>query len=318
MKFMELEKKQSFKEKNWISLTAYRTLFVLKLLIEKPRTLDEIVQELKKNKNTQKSLSKDTVRITLKTLKTAGCVFAKANKTNNYKYELLSHPFCLNFTKEELNALLKLRTKVSDGLPFQKIFLLNDLYEKIIMLTGDEAQIELVNSSKPLLGVDKAILKQLSSKKLFGKKIKISYNSPTNGNEKIDIIVGKISFDEGKLYLHCYNYKYKSYSLLNIERIKDIDAIYLSETIEQNYLYEVVYELFGESKNNFEKKDYETILKTEKESIKIKALVNNEFCFIQRLLLFGADFKIISPDSFREKLISKIKSIQKGYSNEQI
>lgn len=315
---MGLEKQQTFKEKNWISLTAYRTLFVLKLLIEKPRTLEEIVQELKTNKNTQKSLSKDTVRITLKTLKAAGCIFSKVNKTNNYKYELLSHPFGLKFSLEELSSLLKLRNKLSDSLSLREIFLLNDLYEKIIMLTGDEEQIELVNSSKPLLGVNNNILKQLSSSKLYGKKIKISYYSPTNGDEKIDIVVGKISFDDGKLYLHCYNYKYKSYSLLNIERIKGIDAIYLSESIEQNYLYEVIYNLFGESKNNFEKKDFETVITTDEDSITVKALVSNEFCFIQRLLLFGADFKIVSPDSFREKLISKIKSIQKGYSNEQI
>ncbi len=315
---MIVEQKQPSKEKNWISLTAYRTLFVLNLFLEKPRTLAELIQELKSNKITQKSVSKDTVRITIRTLKTAGCVFNTPTKANKYKYELVSHPFNLDFTQEEIDALIDLRNKASDNLSLQEIFVLNELYEKIILLTGNDADIEMINSSKPLFDVDKELLQQLSSSKLQGKKIKIRYNSPTNGEEIIDIIVGKISFDEGKLYLHCYNYKYNSNSLLNIERIKGIEAVYLSETLEQNYLYEVVYELFGESKNNYETKDFEIILKSDELSMTVKALVNNEFCFIQRLLLFGADFKIVTPDSFKEKLISKIKMIQKGYEDEKI
>ncbi len=82
---MVLRQNQEAKEKNWISLTAYRTLFVLKLLIEKPRTLDELVKELKSNKITEKSISKDTVRITINTLKTSGCVFKRTTKANNDK-----------------------------------------------------------------------------------------------------------------------------------------------------------------------------------------------------------------------------------------
>ena len=41
--------------------------------------------------------------------------------------------------------------------------------------------------------------------------------------------------------------------------------------------------------------------------------MENEFCFIQRILLLGSDFKINSPEFFREKLINKLKLIQKGY-----
>lgn len=304
--------------KSWISLTGYRTLFVLKLLLEKPRTIDELISELSQNKNTQKSLSKDTVRITLKTLKSAGCVFAKSSKTNGYKYEILSHPFNLELSNEEIDSLIKVRNKASFDLSWQDVFALNKLYEKIIFLTKNKEKIELVKSTEPLFDVDKDVLAQLSSPNIFGKKIQIKYYSPTNGEEIFDIVVGKISYNDGKLYLHCFNYKYNSNSLLNVERIKEIQTVYLSQTLQENYLYEVVYELFGESKCNFEKKDFETILEENEEKLIVKACVNNEFCFVQRLLLFGADFKIISPDSFREKLINKIKLIQKGYENEKI
>lgn len=304
--------------KSWISLTGYRTLFVLKLLLEKPRTIDELIAELSKNKNTRKSLSKDTVRITLKTLKSAGCVFSKSSKTNGYKYEILSHPFNLELSNIELDSLIKLRNKVSLDLDWQDVFMLNKLYEKIVSLTKKQENVEMINSSAPLFDVDEDILTQLSSPNLFGRRVQIKYYSPKNGEEIFDIVVGKISYDEGKLYLHCFNYKYNSNGLLNIERIKEIQAVYLSQTIQEHYLYEVVYELFAESKNSFDKKDFETVLEKNEEKLTVKACVNNEFSFIQRLLLFGADFKIVSPDFFREKLINKIKMIQKGYENEEI
>ena len=81
----------------------------------------------------------------------------------------------------------------------------------------------------------------------------------------------------------------------------------------KNSSYKVVYELLGNSKNIFKIQKNEEIISRNTNSIKIEALVDNEFLFIQRLLLFGTDFKIISPDFFREKLIDKIKLIQKGY-----
>ena len=46
------------------------------------------------------------------------------------------------------------------------------------------------------------------------------------------------------------------------------------------------------------------------------AKIEDEFMFIQRILQFGTDFNIISPDFFKEILINKIKLIQKGYKND--
>ena len=66
------------------------------------------------------------------------------------------------------------------------------------------------------------------------------------------------------------------------------------------------------SKNRFQM-IREKIIKDNKTSMLVEAKVQNEFLFVQRLLLLGMNFKIISPDFFREKLISKIKLIQKGY-----
>ena len=313
---MESKKRvQQESKKTWISLTGYRTLYVLKLLLEKSRTIDELVELLRANQYTNKSLSKDTVRITINTLRAAGCEISGLNKESNYKYILYSHPFVLNFTSEELDALVKLRKNASDNLSWKKILVVNELFDKIFALTKNENQIDLIDSAKIFADISKDVLDELVNPNVLNKRMTIKYLSPKNGDEIFDIIVGNISFSDGKLYLSCFNYKYNSKSLLNIERIKEVVSISMAEETQQQYLYEVEYELFGDSFSLYEKAEYETIIETKDNSLIIKALVDNEFTFIQRLLLFGADFRIISPDSFREKLVNKIKLIQRGYEN---
>ncbi len=301
-------------EKNlWISLTGYRTLFLLKLLLEKSRTIDELTDYFKNNRYTNKAVSKDTVRLTINTLKSAGCKISRPSIKNNYHYELISHPFNLNLSEKEIEVFLKLRELFSENLSWQKVLILNKLYEKIASLTGNPDYINKINETMPLSEINKDLLSQLSDFKLAGKKIQISYLSPRNGEENLDVILHKIKYENSKVYLWCYICKYKMNNLLSLERIKNINYISTEKYNIEDNLYEVVYKLSGISMLTFETKDYETVLEKTKDYIIVKANVVNEFWFIQRLLQFCGDFKIISPDFFKEKLINKVKSIRKLY-----
>ncbi len=302
------------KKKNiWISLTGYRSLVVLKALIEKNRTIAELTEILKNNKITSKSVSKDTVRLTVNTLKSAGCNISRPSKSNNYTYQLLSHPFKLKISEEELRALIKLREKLSEESDQNEILIYNDICEKIISLTDDKTALALIKETEPLANADKKLLKTFSNPSLKNKRIKIVYNSAEKGDEEIDIIFKDITFENGKLYLDCYLFKYNSHGVLNFERIKEIKTIGLADEIKTVQTYNVEYSITGNSVINYEKEKYETILEQNNDKIVVRAEVVNEFLFIQRLLLFGSDFKIISPDFFREKLINKIRKIQKEY-----
>ena len=311
---MEIRHQLVKEEKNpWISLTGFRTLFILKLLLEKSRSVDELIEHLKNNKITNKSLSKDTVRLTINTLKSAGCEIQRPSKKNNFKYELKSHPFNLNLSKSETETFIKLREKFSEDLYWKDILVLNRLYEKIFSLTNNSDYINLVNETKPLSAINKNLLWELSSNKLTGKKIQINYLSTKNGEENLDIVPHKIKYENGKIYLWCYIFKYKMNNLLNIEKIKKINYVSTEKFNIEDNLYDVTYKLCGLSMLDFQLKDYETILEKTPDYIIVKANVNNEFWFIQRLLQFCGDFKIISPDFFKEKLINKVKSIRKLY-----
>ncbi|HIS88145.1 TPA: WYL domain-containing protein [Candidatus Avigastranaerophilus faecigallinarum] len=304
-----LEKTKKF----WISITGYRTLLILKSLMVRSYTIDELVEILKNDSITNKAVSKDTVRIAINTLKSVGCEILRPNKANNYKYQLIKHPFSLKISDKELKTFTMLRDKIAEEIKYDDVFTLNDLYEKLISLTLNEEQIDYVNNTQPLKKINKKILKDITNQQIIGKKVQIKYLSPNFGEEDIEVIPQKITYESGKIYLRCYIFKYETNSLLNVERILKINSIDMFNIYNKNSSYKVVYELCGNSKNIFKVQKNEKIISGNTNSIKVEALVDNEFLFIQRLLLFGTDFKIISPDFFREKLIDKIKLIQKGY-----
>ena len=304
-----LEKTKKF----WISITGYRTLLILKSLMVRSYTIDELVEILKNDSITNKAVSKDTVRIAINTLKSVGCKILRPNKANNYKYQLIKHPFSLKISDKELKTFTMLRDKIAEKIKYDYVFKMNYLYEKLISLTLNEEQIDYVNNTQPLKKINKKILKDITNQQIIGKKVQIKYLSPNFGEEDIEVIPQKITYESGKIYLRCYIFKYETNSLLNVERILKINSIDMFNIYNKNSSYKVVYELCGNSKNIFKVQKNEKIISGNTNSIKVEALVDNEFLFIQRLLLFGTDFKIISPDFFREKLIDKIKLIQKGY-----
>lgn len=301
-------------EKNfWISITGYRILLVLSALLQKDRSIDELIELLKKDEVTCKSVSRDTVRLTIKTLKSAGCEILRPAKSNEYKYSLISHPFSLNISDDELKYLSLLINRFSTEIKAQDVFVLNNVINKIISLTHNENSVNSIKNSAPLSKINYGIFKQISNPSIIGKKLSITYFSPKFNEEKLDIIPQRISYENGKLYLWCFTFKYNKYSLLDVERIIKINLISAFEKIDTVNSYEVVYKIFGDSVLDFKLDVNEEIIEKTKNYIVVKANVYQEFWFIQRMLLFGSDFKIISPDFFKQKLIDKIKKIKEWY-----
>ena len=110
-----------------------------------------------------------------------------------------------------------------------------------------------------------------------------------------------------------YIFKYEKFSQLDIGRITKINSVSLNKKIDYIESYEVEYKLEGNSMITFVENPNEKIIEKKENYIIVKANVTREFCFIQRLLLFGSDFKIISPDFFKQKIIDKIMQIKKWY-----
>ena len=181
-------------------------------------------------------------------------------------------------------------------------------------MTFDDNLIQEIQNTKSLADINIKIVKELLNPMVFGKKVQIKYNSPKYGIEDTDIIPLKILYENKKVYLSAYNYKYEKNSVFEFSKILKVNSISLnSADYTPAQTFNVIYEIKDEAIQSFDLKSYEKILQKNKNKILIEAQVSNEFMFIQRLLLFGRNFKIIEPDSFKDLIIQKIHLIKKRY-----
>ena len=298
-----------------ISLTAYRAIKILKMLIEKPCSNSEIVKELKEDEITKKSTSDDTLRVTINSLKAVGCQIARPTPANNFKYVLLSHPFNIQFKNSQIEILLKLRNYILNN-NWKEIIELNQFLEKIISTSHNEHLLDLLdllNYKKPFRNIPVDILKTLLSEDLINKEILITYKTSKNKISDISILVDSIFYEAERIYILGFYGERNSYSYFNAEKISAIHSV---KSVPKDYktdFSKAIYKIFGDDIKTFKPNSDEKIILSDKNFILVESYIKSDFKILQRLLTFGKNFEIISPDSLKEQLAEKISKMFERY-----
>lgn len=299
---------------NLMSLTGYRTLVILEALMESPKTIDEINNCLLNNQYIKERFSSDTLRIYINSLRSIGCEITAANKSNQKKYQLISHPFSFDITKAQLSALSKLSKVFYEKITIEEIIEIENLFKKIMPAIKSETTKEALISISRLKNINKNILKELLVYCKNKEQITFSYNSPKTGEKNIEIIADKITYKSDKFYLWGNNVTHKEYSYFAIDRLVKICSIKLRKDSKTFSPIKVTYEIYSNIDNYIPEKD-EIILEQTDTNLLIESTVNNEFELIQRLLFMGEDCKIIAPEDFKIKMLNKLKSMRNVYEN---
>ncbi len=311
---LSINTNSSLKNEINISLTAYRALFILALLMSKPHTRDELIKELKENPLTRKSVSIDTVRVTINTLKLSGCKISRPTRGNNYTYNLLSHPFCFNFSDDEIEVLNCVRKNISMFTDWDLCFDINDFYDNVLSKVLSEQNVLRLKNSATFSNIDKNILEFLAKPSSFNQEVILSYDSSKSGLCDLRVVINKIFKDKDALYLWCYSHKYDDYSYLRLDKIKGYKKVHNNnvQQFETNPMM-VKYAVVGDSVLSFQLYEKERIIKKTDKIIVVEAVAYSEFYMLQRLLSFGRDFFVISPESYKQKVLDKIKLISQEY-----
>lgn len=303
----------NFKTKNTnISLTAYRAIKILKLLMEKPSTSAEIIEVLKQDELTMRSVSDDTLRVTMNSLKAVGCKIARPCPKNNYHYILTEHPFRAKFSAPEINVLMQIRQYFLDSCQWRTVIELNNFYDKIIASHCDVENVDLLNKNRPFAKVRANILKTFYEKDLGKKEILMTYATSSKKIEKINISSERVFCEAGKLYVLGWYYKRNTCSYFNAEKILEFHSIEpkkLTETRENKVLYKVT----GVEALTFRCNSDERILEQTEKEITVECTATSEFKIVQRLLSFGCDFELISPMYLKNHLLEKLSKIKARY-----
>lgn len=321
---MKSARKKHLAFENNISKTGYRAMFVLFKLLKNPASRDELLEFFSKDPILKNDISKDTVTITVNTLKKAGCIISRPSQKTNNKYVLKSHPFDIHFSLSNINALQSLRESIVTFQDLHLLMHLNNLYIKIADLAPDEETKNLLIYKHPFSEINYDILNELVIYAWIKKPVNIFYNSPENKNENLEFIPEYLTFESDKLYVWGYCKKYNEFAYLRVDRIKQINLI-TTECESKNIKFKksvktVVYKLKGYSALMYSENKEETVTYEDKNSeypLTIKAAVSNEFNFFQRILSYGTDCLIVSPNSAKIKLLEHLKNIKAEYENEK-
>lgn len=297
---------------NLMSLTGYRTLVIFNALMESPKSNEEINNCLFNDQYIKERFSSDTLRIYINSLRAIGCEIIGANKSNNKKYELISHPFIYDIPKSQLKALTKLYKSIYDKIDIKEVIAIENLFKKLSESVKNENTKEFLKNISVLKSINRNILSDLIIHCKNKNQIIFLYNSPRSGEKEIELVADKLAFKSEKLYLWGNNLTHKEYSYFALDRIIKICSIKIQKDKEEFPSINITYELYNHNDIYLPEPDERIIEKTDNKIV-IEAISKNEFSLFQKLLFFGSDCKVISPKSFKMKLINKLRTMEENY-----
>lgn len=299
---------------NLMSLTGYRTLVILNLLMESPKSTDEINEYFFNHQYIKEKFSNDTLRIYINSLREIGCEITRANKSNKQKYELISHPFTYDIPKNQIKAIEKLYKNLYEKFDIKEIIAIDNLFDKLSSYTSNKETKEALKGFSLLKNINKSVLEDLITHCKNKNQITFLYNSPKSNAKKIELITDTLSFKSGKLYLYGNNLTHNQYSYFSVDRIIEISSIKLQKEKTEFPMLKVIYELTTYN-NEYTPQDDEKIIETQKNKLIIEINAKNEFSLMQKILHMANDCKVIYPEDFKTRLLNKLKLMEKSYEN---
>ena len=298
-----------------ISLTGTRSLVLLGLLIQAPRSLEEIREEFIKFNIMKEYHSNDILRIDLNTLRSIGCDITRADKKTNNKYVLLKHPFNLNITQEEVKLLKRALNKVKEHADLEHMMKYHELFCKIAEHISDKDIKEQIIGLSPLRKYSMEKINELVFYCKHKKELKLSYQPPAINNPiEMNIYTQKLVFKNDKIYLYGFDTSKNEAVTLNIKCIlnilgcKDCDN---NTTTPTPITVKFKLTNFGVSGLD----ENENILEGNAEKgFLVEGKYHNTFTAVQRILSFGSACTVIEPEEFKTNIIQILKKMRNLYN----
>ena len=272
--------------------TPLKIIKILKLMTEKPVSLEEILCSLEEDNS---FVNKETISKYFATLRNAGCNIQKRRNKFYIKYPIL------NFSDYELNTLLtfhkvakNLCTKI-DYLEFlkfmDKLFTLSNIneFEKYKVMFENMENNTLVNISKFKEKIE--VISEFMGDN--AQKIKISFE------DKIYTIVPlKFHYFKNSVCLFAYDAKENTNKNFPLSKIKDVSQTH-SCAQGTDFSSSTTFKILGNLRNSYSPKEDEIITPFDDYLIVTKKKEDKEQLF-KRLLKYGANCEILYPKSDRE------------------
>ena len=298
---------------NQVSLTGVRGIVLLALLIDAPRSLQEIRQAYLNLKIMEPEHSDDIIRIDINTLKASGCDITREKKKTGYKFTLLSHPFSLKLTMDEVNLLKKVYNRIKNRSGIELMLKYDELFRKLASYVDEQEIKEKLYGISILKNYNIDFVKELLEDCEEKRVLTLIYKNPTAKEEsQKDISAQKLVLQNDNIHLYGYDFDKKRSIVLNIKRIKSIITRYTGLGKIEAEIITVKFLLKNSGKEVLE--ENEQIIETTDDGIIVEGKYYNDFIAAQRILSFGANCIVYEPEDFKQDIIQKLKSMRRVYN----
>jgi predicted DNA-binding transcriptional regulator YafY len=302
---------------NLMSFTAFKSILLFTLLIEGPKSYEEMQKFFKNHEYLHENISIDTLRIYLNSLKEIGCKISKKTIDGTTRYWIDSHPFSLKFNEKQIKSIIKIYKAISKNIEVRDLIALQNFFTKISQyVENEELKLKLQNIS-PISNIDYQLIIDLLKYAQNNTEISIYYNSANSGKKDITILVDRVFISNNKLYISGINSEYNTYSSFLVSKIIKIISVNINEKTLSAPELTVGYQYTKDDNENFELLDNEKIIKDKNNILTIEITSKNKFEITQRIMSHSLKCKVLYPQSYKEDIISTLKRMKEGYIEKQ-
>lgn len=302
---------------NAIFYSAFKALIVFELLMQSPKTLDQLCETLIKMPYIKSKISKDTLRVYINSFKIAGCKVEKkltGEKHREYAYFIEENPFRPNVTEFQCKKLFDIYDTIMYNLPFEELLKIDLLFRKFKQSFKNTFFDEQYSKHSLLKDFDIDMLATLEQCCKENALVTVLYKSPRSGLKEIPIIAHNIKIQSEKLYIEGFGMEYKQEAIFLISRIIKITNIVPGENISlpQENILEVICEFYDPE---IELTPNETLILQNGSTRTILHKTDNKVLSNHRFLQLANYCKILEPEEYRNEFITALKTVKGLYEN---
>jgi len=282
--------------------TPYRIIKILKLLIENPLSINEILKKLEED---DIFINTETLSKYLSTLKLSGCNIQKIKNKYYVKYPFLSLNEAELETLADFDIICKNLNSKTNYEEFQKFL------NKLFSLVKNPKQYDNIYKTQ---NINDFNTKKISEK--YREKIEIISKFLNDGTEKVKILFEGKEYKAAPLKFHyfkdsicllCYDLKNNVNRYFPLDKISDIKEINSLPALLDFGLI-TTFKISGRLKNAYFVREEETVSEY-KDYIIVSNKKEDKNELFKRLLKYGSCCEVLYPKTDREKFKNLIKEL---------
>ena len=144
-----------------MSFTGFKSILIFSLLLEGPKSYSELQEILKNHEYLHETISSDTLRVYLNSLREIGCKITRKSKNGVTRYSIDSHPFVLNIDEKQIPSIIKVYKALTQSIEVSDLLALQQFFAKISQYIQDDELKEKLSKVSTLYNIDYKIITDL-------------------------------------------------------------------------------------------------------------------------------------------------------------